>query len=272
MKWQLGSAIALVLGTCATAASALPAEYTFYQPRVFLERTLQTLPEWGGFVLPGDLDASVSAGLPLHRANIATAEAIVGQLDQEDDTLHGRSSFTVYDVTGATLFRVRETIAPCADAAPPSRCNRIDIDTALDTVAGKPAPFSVLFIGGDLQHLRYGVETNVSAWRYELDDAYDWLHHTLIEASSRVLFANLSWHDQIIVSLASDSGIAPCAAGLTVRALGGRIIVSGIVPSSATYNLIANRLIELGVPAFDLDLTIMTPWDPTRLVWGAAPP
>jgi hypothetical protein len=230
MKWQLGSAIAFVLGISATAASALPPEFTHYEPHAFLQRTLDSLPAWGAFALPDGLDASVTAGLAPDRVNLATPEALIGQLDRTLDTLHGDSSFTIYDISGTILFRVHETIKPCPDAAIPGRCNRVDIDTALDSVEGKPAPFSVVFADRGLEYQRYGVPVNVSAWRYELDDAWEWLHHALLETSGRVAFEHLSWHDQILLSLAADPSIAPCVPGLTVYAQGGRIIVSGVVP------------------------------------------
>jgi hypothetical protein len=246
-------------------ASALPREYESYRPKALAFQLTRGLGALGIVALPPSIPIR---GLPEGRTTLINgARQVVAQIDQKEDTLHGFTRFVIYDVRGGVLFEATERIAPYPAKDPRSLRYETVINTLRDAVFKGPA-FSLSVEPGytDRYHTygastvtfrRYAHATSHYDWNTELVSSLEWLHGVLVNPETTFAIRIDSPRDAVYWTIASDPQLVPYLPGLRFSLVRGRVVVSGVVPSTAVYNLIVLRTLRAGF-SIDPRLTIYT--------------
>jgi hypothetical protein len=220
--------------------------YTAFTPQPVFHYLAERFSEMRIALVPNS-GACSAVNVSANNLLILHDSTLLGQMRYIDDVRSGRSELLVFDAYGAPLASMIQTTQPCPQGDYPSLCRKTELWTELDSIAGSPAPFAVEVKSGHVRYFRYGKESNVSAWRYEFNDAVQWVINSILNNNDVRLIHSSSMLARFTLALASDPVVVAYLPWISIYSDRGHLVVSGRLPSTAVHSLILSHALDLGL-------------------------
>jgi len=245
----------VILGGLGSVAEALPNEYNYYKPEQIYRRLKKEFTKRGISAVKAEWVGSAGVYLPKGAEALVVDDGIIGQVTFTANPQLNKYAMHITDTENNVLINVTEDSKPCSDLSA-GLCHRINFFPANEVVEGKPAPFSVVIDGGGLAYQRYGSAINVSQWRYQFNDSFNWLLKAVCSLPNDKYSYPSTLRDRLLRALNSEPAVAANLKNIAVIWVEDHFVVRGYVPNTAVYNLLVRRVMSAGVPGVRIEVDI----------------
>jgi hypothetical protein len=248
----------------APTASAQTCEFDAFEPEAVYHFLMGAMGNYGVTSIPASVPIT---GVTPGRVSLVAGGAVVGQIQYREDARAETREVTVYDAANKPMFYMQYRSYLCPDRYPAGLCHEITAVTEKEPeVNGVPAYRILKTPTSWYEYSRYERNVGYGFWRLDFNRELYWLANAVANNPSGQLVTPRTLEGRLALVLASDPEIAPYLSQVSITAgRGGRLMLTGVVPSTPVYDLIVLAAIDSGIP-FDENLVIYTgaelPQDP----------